>query len=420
MIWLLLLGLLINGCSRNDKPAVRATATPAASATASASASVPSATASPSASAPSASAVSSAPPSVAAGPLTDGPPKLEPVGSFKSPMYLTAPIGDKRLFIVEQAGVVRVVDSGKVAREPFLDISKDVKSGGEQGLLSIAFSPDYANDGHVYVYYTDNDGHSRVVEFTRDTGGDRVDPESRRELLKVDQPYSNHNGGLLLFDSSKMLLIGLGDGGSGGDPEDRGQNMKAHLGKLLRIDPRPAGERPYGIPADNPFVGRDSARPEIWAYGVRNPWRFSFGPDGTFFLADVGQNVAEEIKVVTPEVARGANYGWAVFEGDQQFKDRELTPGGALVEPSLVYGHDEGRCSVTGGGVYGGSVVALRGKYLYGDYCSGEVWAATVTGTKLSDPQLVFTVPSISSFGVDDASEMYVMSTEGAVQRITA
>lgn len=348
----------------------------------------------------------------------EGKPRLEEVAGFDAPLYLTAPKGDSRLYVVEQGGVVRLVEAGKTREQPFLDISKDLKAGGEQGLLSIAFSPSYAQDGHVYVDYTDKDGDTRVVEYTRGAG-DVVDPASRRELLKVAQPYANHNGGLLIFDPAGMLLIGLGDGGSGGDPEDRGQNMGELLGKVLRIDPRAEGGKPYRIPADNPFVGKEGVRPEIWAYGVRNPWRFSFGPDGTFFLADVGQNVLEEINAVTPAAAPGANYGWAIFEGDRKFKDGDVTTGGTLVEPALTYSHDGGACSVTGGGVYAGSVAALRGRYLYADFCSGDVWAATVSGTTLTDPQKIFDVESPASFGVDDAGEMYVVSISGPVHRIT-
>ena len=339
------------------------------------------------------------------------------MGDFDDPLFVTAPAGDARLYVVQRGGVVRLVEAGKTREQPFLDVSADVRAGGEQGLLSIAFSPSYAADGHVYVDYTDTDGHSRVVEYTRGAG-DVVDPASKRELLKVEQPYPNHNGGLLLFDPSGMLLIGLGDGGSGGDPEDRGQNLGELLGKILRIDPRADGGKPYRIPADNPFVGKDGVRPEIWAYGLRNPWRFSFASDGTFLVADVGQNEFEEINAVTPAQARGANYGWAAFEGDKKLKDGEPTPGGPLIAPALVYNHDNGRCSITGGGVYAGSAADLRGRYLYADFCSGEVWAAALSGATLAKPTKLFDVPSPASFGVDAAGEMYIVSIEGAVHRI--
>lgn len=410
------LGLLAAGCSGDGGRAAPATTAVAPTSSAGSTVASSAPASSPRSEAPAASVPA---PESSAVPAKEGKPRLEPVGTFRSPIHLSAPRGDDRLYVVEQRGVVRLVDGGTVRAEPFLDISEDVKAGGEQGLLSIAFSPAYAEDGHVYVSYTDNEGDSRIVEFTRGAG-DTVDKGTRRELLKIDQPYPNHNGGLVIFDPSGMLLIGLGDGGSGGDPQDRGQDLGEHLGKLLRIDPRPQGDKPYRIPADNPFVGREGARPEIWAYGVRNPWRFSFGPDGTFFLADVGQNALEEVNAVAPDAARGANYGWSVFEGDRRFKATELTEGGPLIEPSLTYDHDGGRCSVTGGGVYTGSVAQLRGHYLYADYCSGEVWAAAVNGTRLSDPQLVFTVPGAASFGIDSAGEMYVVSNAGSVQRITA
>jgi glucose/arabinose dehydrogenase len=334
-------------------------------------------------------------------------------------VYLTAPAGDRRLYVVEQAGRVMVVEGGAVRPEPFLDIRDAVGAGGERGLLSLAFSPTYADDGLVYVDYTDVQGDSRIVEFKRGAG-DRIDPGSRRELLKVDQPFPNHNGGLLVFDSAGMLLIGFGDGGSGGDPDNRSQDLGDLLGKILRIDPRPSGGKPYGIPADNPFVGRSGARPEIWAFGLRNPWRFAFDAQGVLYVADVGQGSAEEINATPYANTRGANYGWSVFEGDQPFKERALlTRGAPLIEPALVYGHDAGRCTVIGGAVYAGTVAQLRGRYLYADYCSGEVFSAAVEGAKLTDARKVFGTGSVSSFGVDSAGEMYVLTLDGPVYRIT-
>ncbi|HZG94488.1 MAG TPA: PQQ-dependent sugar dehydrogenase, partial [Mycobacteriales bacterium] len=328
------------------------------------------ATGTPSRSAP-ATTASSPPSSRAATPTAEatrtaaareGEPRLERVAKLSEPVFLTSPPGDPDLYVVEQRGTVRVVSGGRLREEPFLDISADVRGGGEQGLLSIAFSPRYAEDRLLYAYYTDDNGDSRVVELRAE--GDRVDPASRRELMKIGQPYPNHNGGLLLFDPKGMLLIGLGDGGSGGDPENRGQDLGDPLGKILRIDPQPDGDRPYGVPRDNPFVGREGVRPEIWAYGLRNPWRFSFDRRGTLYLADVGQGDLEEIDVVPAAKAAGANYGWSVFEGDRKFKEAALTPGGELVSPALTYGHDNGRCSVTGGHVYTGTVKALAGSYV--------------------------------------------------------
>ncbi len=374
--------------------------------------------------APAPSASASTPPAASTtasttAPARPGTPRLEQVAAFEAPVYLTAPAGDERLYVVEQAGLVKVVDAGVVRPEPFLDLSDSVTAGGERGLLSLAFSPRYADDGLVYVCYTDLDGDSRVVEYQRGAG-DRIDPSTRRELLGVAQPFPNHNGGLLLFDSAGMLLVGLGDGGSGGDPDNRSQDLGDLLGKLLRIDPRPSGGEAYGIPADNPFVGRAGARPEIWAFGLRNPWRFAFDANDVLYLADVGQGSAEEINVTPYPHTRGANYGWSVFEGKELFKERRLlTPGAPLIEPALVYGHDAGRCTVIGGAVYAGTVAELRGHYLYGDFCSGEVFAAAVAGSGLGKPAKVFGTGSISSFGVDAAGEMYVLTLDGPVYRIT-
>jgi glucose/arabinose dehydrogenase len=350
-----------------------------------------------------------------------GPPRLAPVGTFASPVYVTAPAGDAWLFVVEQAGRVKVLRAGR-APATFLDIVPLVGSGGERGLLSMAFAPDYATSGLFYVDYTDTSGDSRIAEYHVSANADRADPASRRELLKVGQPYPNHNGGLLLFDPSGRLLIGFGDGGSAGDPGNRSQNLGELLGKILRIDPRPSGGRPYGIPADNPFVKRSGARPEIWAYGVRNPWRFSFDPaNGDLYLADVGQNRTEEVDVVPPARQSGANYGWSVYEGNDRFKGGSFTPGGPVVTPVHTYGHDGGRCSVTGGVVYRGSVAALRGRYLFADYCAGTIWSfAAGTAARPTVSALPFGGGQPVSFGVDGHGEAYVVSAGGDVWRITA
>lgn len=349
--------------------------------------------------------------------LLSGPPRLEKVADADDPVHLSAP-GDGRLYIVERAGRVIVVEDGKVREQLFLDISDRVQGGGEQGLLSIAFSPTYARDGLLYAFYTNRSEDQTIVELRRGSG-ERVDPDTERELLTIKDPYSNHNGGLLLFDRTGMLLIGLGDGGSGGDPDNRAQDLGDLWGKILRINPRPSGGRPYGVPADNPFVGRDGARAEIWAWGLRNPWRFAFTDDGTFYVADVGQNSLEEVSVVPADRASGANYGWSAFEGTESFKPERLV-GKEHVKPAITYGRDDG-CSITGGAVYTGSVAELRGHYLYGDHCSGKMWAARVDGAGLGRPQLLpFEAPSVSSFGVDAAGEMYVVLLDGPVYRITA
>jgi glucose/arabinose dehydrogenase len=400
---------LAAACS-SGSPAAR----PSASSAAPSSAAPSAASASPSAAAPSAGAPSSA--------ALTGPPRLALVGTFASPIYVTAPAGDARLFVVEQAGRIKVLRAGR-APETFLDIVSLVGSGGERGLLSMAFAPDYATSGLFYVDYTDTSGDSRIAEYrVSRSSPDRADPASRRELLKVAQPYPNHNGGLLMFDPGGRLVIGFGDGGSGGDPQDRGQNLGELLGKVLRIDPRPSGGRPYGIPPDNPFVSRSGARPEIWAYGLRNPWRFSFDPaNGDLYLADVGQGAVEEVNVVPAARQSGANFGWSKFEGDTRYKSGALTAGGPVVTPVHTYGHDGGRCSVTGGVVYRGSVAALRGRYLFADYCSGEVWSfAAGTKVRPAVSALPFTGGHPVSFGVDGHGEAYLASAGGEVWRITA
>jgi glucose/arabinose dehydrogenase len=356
--------------------------------------------------------------------LLSGPPRLALVARFASPTYVTAPPGDPRLFVVEQAGRIRVVRDGRTLPAPYLDITRAVGSGGERGLLSMAFAPDYAKSGRFYVDYTDTDGDTRVVEYTvSSTDPDRADAGSRRELLKVAQPFANHNGGLLLFDPSGRLLVGLGDGGSHGDPDNRAQNLGELLGKVLRIDPRPSGGRPYGIPPDNPYAGRSGVRPEIWAYGLRNPWRFSFDLDGggVLYLADVGQNAVEEVNAVPPAAQPGANYGWRVFEGRERYTAGSLAGPGRQVVPVHTYDHGRGRCSVTGGVVYRGSVRALRGRYLFGDYCSGELWSfAAGTRDRPAVSRLPFGGGHPVSFGVDAAGEVYLASADGEVWKITA
>jgi glucose/arabinose dehydrogenase len=286
----------------------------------------------------------------------------------------------------------------------------------------MAFAPDYTRSGLFYVDYTDLAGDTRVVEYrvsARDP--DRADRGSRRELLHIAQPYPNHNGGLLLFDPSGRLLVGMGDGGGAGDPGNRAQNLGELLGKVLRIDPRPSGGKPYGIPPDNPFVGRTGARPEVWAYGLRNPWRFAFdAASGDLYLADVGQDAIEEVNVVPPGRQPGANYGWRVYEGRGVYAGGALTDGKSrLVLPVYTYSHTAGRCSVTGGVVYRGRLAALRGTYLFGDYCTGEIWAFRAgRGDRPAVERLPFSGGQLASFGVDSAGEAYVVSTGGEVWRI--
>lgn len=354
----------------------------------------------------------------------EGPPRFERFGRFDQPIYVASPPGDQRIFVVEQDGrIVEAVD-GRAKTPAFLDIRGEVGCCGERGLFSIAFAPDYAGSGLAYVSYTDNSGDSRIEEYRvhpADPG--RLDPATRRLILRVEQPFANHNGGLILFDPTGMLLVGLGDGGGAGDPGDRAQNLGTLLGKILRIDPRrPSEGRPYGIPSDNPFVGRAGARPEIWAYGLRNPWRFSFDPETSdLFVADVGQNRIEEVNFVPRGSQSGANYGWPRYEGNEDFKDVEIEES-QLVRPVFTYPLSGGNCSVTGGGVYRGRAAQLRGYYLFGDYCGGVVQGFKIAGGRASGHQIFgqLETSGLSSFGEDSAGEMYVTSLRGDVLRITA
>src|SRR5918995_2974770 len=298
--------------------------------------------------------------------------RLQRVGSFASPVYVTAPPGDRsRVMVVEQEGRIRVIRDGKVLDAPFLDIRGLVTGGGEQGLLSLAFAPDYAESGRFYVYYTDRSEDQRVVEY-RATSPDRADAGSARLLLRMADDEVNHNGGQLAFGPDGLLYVGTGDGGGGGDRHGRrgnAQDLGSLLGKILRIDPRPAGGRPYRVPADNPFTGRRGARGEIYAYGLRNPWRFSFDRrTGDLTIGDVGQNAWEEIDFVRRGRGRGANFGWRPFEGRARFTPGERARG--HVSPVIVRSHSAGNCSITGGVVVRDPALGgLRGRYVFGDFC---------------------------------------------------
>jgi glucose/arabinose dehydrogenase len=348
--------------------------------------------------------------------------RLVEIGSFEAPVFVAQPPRERRdLYVVEQGGRVILVDDGEVASEPFLDISGDVTAGGEQGLLSIAFAPDYEQSGRFYVDFTDTEGDTRVQEFRRSESDPRVaDPESRRELLFVDQPFPNHNGGLLLFGPDGKLYIGLGDGGDAGDPMRNGQDLGTLLGKILRIDPLPSGDRPYGIPESNPFVDQPDARPEIYAYGLRNPWRFSFDRvGGALSIGDVGQDAIEEIDLVTRREAAGANFGWSAFEGDEPFNSDQRAPG--AVPPVLTYPLEGANCAVTGGYVVRDeSLRSLYGRYLYGDFCAGELRSFVPRpGEDAEDDRpLGLEVPQLSSFAEDDRGRIYATSLEGPVYRL--
>jgi glucose/arabinose dehydrogenase len=356
---------------------------------------------------------------------------LKKVGDFESPTYVAgAPGYPKLLFVVEQPGRVEVVRAGRKLRHPFLDIRDLVGyDGGERGLLSIAFPPDYRRSGRLYAYYTDNDGNIRVDEFRR-RGATRAARGSRRTVIEIPHPVNaNHNGGQLQF-LGNLLYFGTGDGGSGGDPPNNAQNTDSLLGKLLRIDPRPSGGRPYSVPADNPFVGPAGGRDEIYSYGLRNPFRFSFdtttASQPRIAIADVGQNRFEELDYTTVAAASRANFGWDALEGFAPYTEENggtPDPGGTT-KPILAYSHsrDGGSCSIIGGYVvHDPGLTSLRGRYVYGDYCSGRLHSLVphLSGAG-RDRRLGVEVPSLTSFGEDDRGRLYVCSQEGPVYRLVS
>ncbi|MCS7060496.1 MAG: PQQ-dependent sugar dehydrogenase [Anaerolineae bacterium] len=346
---------------------------------------------------------------------------VEPiVDGLERPTYLTAAgDGSGRLYVTEQPGRVRVIEQGQLRPVPVLDIVDRVGSGGdEQGLLSIAFSPTFVQDRLLYVNYTDRNGATVVSRFTVSPDGLLADPATEQLLLTIDQPYANHNGGQLQFGPDGMLYIGTGDGGSAGDPQNYAQNITSLLGKMLRIDVKSAAaDRPYAIPSDNPDFGA-GAPPELWAIGLRNPWRFSFDRlTGDLYIADVGQNAFEEINFQPASSRGGENYGWRLREGFAAYRGGQDSP--ALTAPIYQYDHELG-CSVTGGYVYRGSAIpALVGRYIYGDYCSGTIWALhrNAAGEWINETLLESDM-NISSFGEDEAGELYVVHHGGAIARL--
>jgi glucose/arabinose dehydrogenase len=348
--------------------------------------------------------------------------RLKRIGSFDAPLYVTTPPGDRsRIFVVEQGGRIHVLVNGKRTRSPFLDISSSVTAGGEQGLLSVAFAPDYGRSGRLYVNFTDRNGDTRIQEFRR--SGDnpnRANRGSRRNVLFVDQPYPNHNGGLNLFGPDGLLYIGLGDGGAGGDPENRAQNLNSLLGKILRIDPRRSGSKSYRPPQSNPFVGRDG-RNEIYAYGLRNPWRFSFDrKTDDLYIGDVGQNDFEEIDYARRGAARGKNYGWSCFEGNATYDSSRNCPN--PVKPVLTYPLSGGNCAVSGGVVVRDPALPqLVGRYLYGDTCGAQVRTFRISASRATDDRSVgVRVPNLSSFGEDARARVYLASLDGPVYRLVS
>ncbi|MBA3317198.1 MAG: PQQ-dependent sugar dehydrogenase [Gemmatimonadales bacterium] len=357
----------------------------------------------------------------------DPPEGSEPVtlvaaaSGLNSPLYLTTPEGDPRLFIVEQGGTIRIVKDGALLPTAFLDISGQVSAGGERGLLGLAFHPQYATTGRFMVHYTDVAGNTQVSGFRVSDNPDLADPTSEVSVLAAQQPFSNHNGGQVLFGPDGHLYIMLGDGGSSGDPGGRGQSLAELLGSILRVDPLDAGG--YAVPADNPFVSTPDVQPEIWSYGLRNPWRAAFDPaTGDLYIADVGQDRWEEVSVstVAEGAGRGVNFGWNIMEGPDCFLDSGCDQT-AFELPVLSYSHSDG-CSITGGFVYRGAAIpALQGHYFYSDFCQGWVRSFRFeNGTAVDQFQWPTLAPggNVTSFGRDAAGEMYVMGTGGVVFKI--
>lgn len=335
------------------------------------------------------------------------------------PLFVTeVPDGSGRLAVVAQEGVVYVAERNATQASVLLDISGRVsRAGNEEGLLGLAFHPDYAKNGRLFVYYSARPGERRTVlsEFRAING--RIEPAAEAILLQQPQPFSNHKGGALVFGPDGYLYLGLGDGGSGGDPLGNGQSLQTWLAKILRIDVN-AGS-PYGIPSDNPFAGSGApagAKPEIFAYGLRNPWRFTFDKaTGALWVGDVGQNAREEIDMVV----KGGNYGWSTMEGFSCYRPSNGCNRTGLSLPVLDYGHDQG-CSITGGYVYRGGVIKwLQGAYLYSDFCEGTIWALRWDGSKVTEQKvLAESRLQVSSFGEDAAGELYVTAFDGRVYRI--
>jgi glucose/arabinose dehydrogenase len=315
--------------------------------------------------------------------------------------------GSNRLFIIEKQGDIRIYENGQLLDGSFLDITDRVNAGGnEMGLLGLAFSPDYKQNGFFYVNYTGEGGNTRISRFH--ASENIADKNSEKVLLVIKQPYENHNGGALAFGSDGYLYAGLGDGGSAGDPHKNGQNINSLLGKILRLDVNNGD--PYAIPSDNPFGN------EVWAYGLRNPWRISFDrATGDLWIGDVGQDKWEEIDYLPAGSQGGANFGWSIMEGSHNY-DGE--PQSGMTLPAAEYSHTEGGCSVTGGYVYRGTIPEWDGVYLYGDYCSGKVWALIISDGQWQSKLMFETGLLITSFGQDESGEIYLASDNGGIYRL--
>jgi glucose/arabinose dehydrogenase len=355
-------------------------------------------------------------------PAQRGRVRLLLLGRFDEPTYLTAPRGDRRRFVVERPGRIRIIRGRRVLQQPFLDISDRVTTGGESGLLSMAFARDYSSSRRFWVYYTDQQGFIQIDQFRASAGNRNVaDPGSRRSVIRVAHHRFNHKGGQLQVGPDGTLYAGFGDGGSGGDPDENAQNLGRMLGKLIRISPGANGG--YSVPSDNPFRGRAGALPEIYAYGLRNPYRFSFDRHrGSLTIGDVGQDEIEEIDYVPGRSggrspSGGYNFGWDTFEGRNRYEDGSA-PG--HVPPVLQHTHDSGFCSITGGYVIRDRSLGRgwTGRYVYGDYCDGTLRVAHLRRPRTTSRATGLKVDSLVSFGEDGRGRVYAVSLGGPVYRL--
>jgi glucose/arabinose dehydrogenase len=336
-----------------------------------------------------------------------------------APVVLTSPPGDKRLFVAELSGAIRVIKNGQLLPTPFLNVRSKISLGGEQGLLGLAFHPRFASNGFFYINYTDARGDTRVERYFAVPTADVAETNSASLVISIEQPFPNHNGGMIEFGPDGMLYVGMGDGGGGGDPMGHGQNLGTLLGKMLRLDVDRVV--PYSVPPDNPFVKRSGARGEVWAYGLRNPWRFAFDrEDGLLYIGDVGQALWEEIDVV-PATRAGVNYGWSVREGNHCFSPAAGCDTTGIHPAALEYGHEDG-CSIAGGYVYRGATMpGLRGHYFYSDLCSGFLRSFRYLNGQVTSARDwgITRVGTVLSLGQDSDGEVYVLSGNGSVYRIT-
>ena len=360
-------------------------------------------------------------------PATSNSLRLQTVTAvLSSPVFLTAPTGDVgRLFIVEQGGLIRILNSldGTPRATPFLDVAGLIVTGGEQGLLGMAFDPNYAGNGRFYIYYTNTAGDIVIARYGVSTNPDIANAGAQAILKTIAHPTNqNHNGGMLAFGPDGCLYAGIGDGGGSGDPNGHAQNTNSLLGKILRLDP----ETGSACGTDNPFANGTGGAPEVWSFGLRNPWRFSFDRStGVLYIGDVGQDQREEVDaVVGPNAGQGVNFGWNIMEGFACFNPPSGCNSSGLTPPILDYSHDAGACSVTGGYVYRGTLnPAVNGSYFYADYCAGFVRSFQLQGGRPSSQNtwpLLSPGGQITSFGEDARGELYILTQTGGLSRIVA